>query len=169
MTYTGNISELGQSRNTKLTTSAETLDGIAKRAILSGMADEDSPLTDLQRVLSRVCSGRGKPVPLYRIQHDPHGRGFMADPRTRKSELCKQWGFDIRQQYASGDRERSEWWIVCGPDGLPKIDRTAPKRGGKLEPKPEQPKPVQAERQPNLFHTLADVRAFCSYETGSAK
>lgn len=159
-----------KNRGQKLSTTAENLNLVAKRAIQSGQPDEITPMTDALRLLSRLCARRGKPVPLYDLQHNPApSRGFISDPQARIHDLTAGWGFDI---VCSTTRNfgnvHSVRWIVLGADGMPSIDWTAPKRQGQAKPEPIAAQPAQSA----LFGKLPFIRAmksnFVAHETGAA-
>lgn len=92
--------------------------------------------SDEQRVLFRIAQGDGAEVPLYRIQQDRYGRGFMSQITPRIHNLKKRYGFDIRNRQ---DGESSWYWIVF-PDAEKK-------------PKPVQ---AQAERQEEALFEMGN-------------
>jgi hypothetical protein len=174
------VSTANENRQTKkLQTTAGNLQAVAAEAIRTGRSDETTPMTQELRVLSRLCAARGQQIPIYQVQHAPApSMSFISEVGRRKTELNHAWGYDVRQEFQNG---HSVWWIVCGPDGMPTVDRSVRKKpAAQAETSPGN-KPAgwrgqsftfgSAEKpeQQNIFRNLDDVRNFCSYEMGGKK
>lgn len=102
------------------------------------------PVGQVEEVLDRVSAGGGSPVPLFTIQGDPTGKGFISQVPPRFHELRHRYGFQFGHEQSE---EKSWWWLILDDSGLrPKITQVErpPERDNKAKTAPaEQPKPLE--------------------------
>ena len=138
---------------------------LALRAIRTGVADTDGEkLTHQERVLLRICAGRGAPVMLPAIQR-PGAQKFIADVPARIWTLRHVYGFQIEcRWWMESGQKHSAYWSVLNPDGTPKMLpvqlrelETGKPKAAAAGPEPEKPTtkptPLSAHRpvQTGLF------------------
>lgn len=95
-------------------------------------APEPPMTSDEQRVAFRIARGNGRHVPLYEIQQEREGRGFMSQITPRIHALKHRYGLDIRSHQ---EGEKSWYYIVFADAVTP----SAPVRTTPTQPKPPIP------------------------------
>jgi hypothetical protein len=90
------------------------------------------PSGQLEEFIDRVSAGGGAPVPLFQIQGDPHGAGFISQLPPRKHEATHRYGFQFGHEQS---HEKSWWWIILDDSGTrPRMTAVefAPELSGKV-------------------------------------
>lgn len=121
------------------------------------------PHGQLEIVLSRI---RPDPTPLYEIQQNATGKGFISDPQARIFYLKNKFGFNIENRIDRSTKPaRSFYWLVLDESGTgPKMNsveyaetKTGRPKHQPVSPAPE-PQPQDERGQSLMFGDLSSRR-----------
>lgn len=125
--------------------------------------EQVEPRGHLEIVLCRI---QPEPTPLYEIQQNPTGKGFISDVQARIYYLREKFGFNIENRIDRSTKPAmSFYWLTVESNGLPKMNAVeyAPEKTGRpktsTQTKSTPPEPTLAGEQSGLFgDTSAQVQ-----------